>query len=110
MRRILWVLLVIALIALPFVIKFGWEYHVASRCMKENSDALAMKNEIAEKLEAYQTKNGTYPESLTALSFTDVAAQPESLADLKRFRYRRTQSGYSISYEGRYGCFFTGGH
>jgi len=64
---------------------------------------LEIKAVLMQKLEAYHEANGRYPDSIGVLSFTNSPQEIGMLPDLKKIRYRRTQTDYSIGWDGEYG-------
>jgi len=55
-------------------------------------------------VEAYYKTHAQYPDSIAALSFTNSPRETDILPDLRKIRYRRTESGYSVGWVGDYGA------
>jgi hypothetical protein len=75
----------------------------AHKSRQERLRMMALTLVVHEKVEAYQKANGHYPDSVDALSFTNSLQEIEMLPDLKKIRYRRTQSDYAVGWDGDYG-------
>jgi len=100
-RTILIVIGLLALVAAPILIIDSYK---ARRCMREASRLNAVRLVVRDKVEAYYKSHGQYPDSITILSFTKSPQEMEILPDLRKIRYRRTETGYSVGWVGDYGA------
>jgi hypothetical protein len=93
--------LILAAVISPFVLKFRWEHYRAVKGQEEALRMMKAETKLVEKLEAYQQANGHYPDSFRELSFTNSAQETQMLPDVQKLVYRKSKSGgYTLSYEG----------
>ncbi len=97
------IVIVVGLLVLTVAPMLIIDNYKARKCMGEASRMMAVKRVVMEKLEAYQELHGQYPDSIAVLSFTNSPEEIGMLPDLKKIRYRRTKSGYSVGWIGDYG-------
>jgi hypothetical protein len=85
----------------------GLTHFLSVRAQQEGVRANEAKNILVGKLWDYQRAHGHFPESTEVLSFTNSAQEIQRSPELRRFQYRRTESGYTLRYDGVYGHHFT---
>ena len=79
------------------------DYYKARKSQQEQLRMMAVTLVVDKKVEAYKKANGHYPDSIDVLSFTNSPQEIEMLPDLKKIRYRHTQSDYAVGWDGEYG-------
>ena len=73
----------------------------------ESSRVESLGSELQQSLEAYHQGQGHYPDSLLQAVTAGRSPQtPEAQPDLREVTYKRTNSGYELSYKGRW-CHYT---
>jgi hypothetical protein len=75
---------------------FAWNIYPSAKIQREALRTDALFSQISNRLEAHRQTVGQYPDSLAALTLTN----PADLADIQKIVYRRTGSGYALSYTG----------
>jgi type II secretory pathway pseudopilin PulG len=99
--RVILIVLGVAVVAVaPMLIVDSYK---SRRSQQEALRMTSVKLVVQQKLEAYHEANGRYPDSIDVLSFTNSSQETGMLLDLKKIRYRRTDSGYSVGWDGVYG-------
>jgi hypothetical protein len=75
----------------------------ARKSQQEFKRMYEVKAVVEQKLEAYHQTTGHYPDSIDVLTFTNSPDEIAMLPDLKKIRYRRTPTDYSVGWDGVYG-------
>jgi hypothetical protein len=99
--RLTFIVFGVALLAVaPMLIVDSYK---ARKSQQEILRMSAVRLVVEQKLEAYHQAYGYYPDSIGVLSFTNSPEEVGMIPDLKKIRYRHTQSGYSVGWVGVYG-------
>jgi hypothetical protein len=81
------------------VLPLTWNYVKTTRIQAEQSRVTIAEDILTRKLEVYHMAHGSYPDSIAALTFTNSGLEIQVQPDIQQIKYRRTQTGYTLSYE-----------
>jgi len=85
---------VVGVIVVAMACMLGWDLYASAKNQREALRVDGLFTHISNRLDAQKQAAGQYPDSLAALAVTN----PDDVADMRKIVYRRTESGYSLSY------------
>ena len=97
------ILIIFALAAVTLLPMLFVDSYKARKAREEFERMMLVKSIVRQKVDAYERKNGQYPDSLSVLSFTNSPQELEIASEVSNnISYRRTLQGYAIGWDGPY--------